>query len=294
MTGFIKTTVVLLVAGAIGFGIPQSAAADQGGVEAELSGDVPRYYLELLHFSSARSEAEAKDEQKPTLFEYRIEPGDSLYSIAYRFGTDIKTLARLNNILNPHYIVTGDVIEILTVVGAVHDAEEGDTVSDIAKHYGVGEEVITAANDLNSKDILTRGVRVIVPGADLSRGGQFPEFIWPLQGVLTSGYGWRNGKFHYAIDIAAPYGTPFFASAAGRVTHAGYLGAYGIMVELDHGNGFLTRYAHAGKTAVTIGQQVAPGQVIGYIGLTGNTTGPHLHFELLYHGTKVNPLEYLD
>lgn len=292
MTGLIKIVAVLLAAGAICFGAPQGAAAEQETAEAELAGDVPRYYLELLQFSSARLEAE--EEQKPTLFEYRIEPGDSLYSIAHRFGTDIRTLARLNNIANPNYIVTGDVIEILTVVGAVHDAEEGDTLSDIAKQYGVGEELITAANDLNSKDVLTRGVRVIVPGADLSRGGHYQEFIWPLQGILTSGYGWRNGKFHHAIDIAASYGTPFYAAAAGRVTHAGYLGAYGIMVELDHGNGFLTRYAHASKTAVAIGQQVAPGQVIGYIGLTGNTTGPHLHFELYHHGAKVNPLEYLD
>ena len=245
MTGLIKTVAVLVVAGAIGFGSPQIAAAEQDSAEAELSGDVPRYYLELLQFSSARLEAD--EELKPTLFEYRIEPGDSLYSIADRFGTDIRTLVRLNKITNSHYIITGDMIEILTVVGAVHNAEEGDTVSDIAKQYGVGEEIITAANDLNSKDVLTRGVRVIVPGADLSRGGDYQKFIWPLQGVLTSGYGWRNGKFHYAIDIAAPIGTPFYASAAGRVTHAGYLGAYGMMVELDHGDGFLTRYAHASK-----------------------------------------------
>jgi murein DD-endopeptidase MepM/ murein hydrolase activator NlpD len=292
MTGIVKTVAVVLVAGAICFGQPHSATAEQDTGEADLSGEVPRYYLELLQFSSARSDNE--EEQKPALFEYRIEPGDSLYSIAHRFGTDIKTLARLNNIVNPHYIVMGDVIEILTVVGAVHDAEEGDTVSDIAKLYDVGEEVITAANDLNSKDILTRGVRVIVPGAALSRGGHYQSFAWPLHGVLTSGYGWRNGKFHYAIDIAAPYGTPFYAAAAGRVTHAGYLGAYGIMVELDHGNGFLTRYAHASSVAVSNGQQVASGQVIGYIGLTGNTTGPHLHFELHNQGVKVNPLEYLD
>jgi murein DD-endopeptidase MepM/ murein hydrolase activator NlpD len=292
MFGFVKTVAVVLMAGAIFLGQPQSAASEKDTGDAELSGDVPRYYLELLQFSSAHSEDE--EDPKPALFEYRIEPGDSLYSIAHRFGTDIKTLVRLNNIVNPHYIVIGDVIEILTVVGAVHDAEEGDTVADIAKLYEVGEEIIAAANDLNSKDILTRGVRVIVPGAALSRGGYYPSLIWPLHGVLTSGYGWRNGKFHYAIDIGAPYGTPFYAAAAGRVIHAGYLGAYGIMVELDHGNGFLTRYAHASKVAVAQGQQVASGQVIGYVGMTGNTTGPHLHFELLDQGARVNPLEYLD
>lgn len=291
-TMLIKAAAVVLVAGAICMGQPQIAAAGQDAEAGDRPGDVPLYYMQLLEFSAAR---EADDQEaKPALFSYKIAGGDSLYSIAARFGTDIRTLVQLNKIVNPHAIFAGDIIEVLNVVGAVHDVQDGDTVSDIAKIYGVGEEVITAANDLNSKDILTRGVRVIVPGASLSRGGYAHSFIWPLQGVLTSGYGWRNGKFHFAIDIAAPYGTPFFAAAAGRVSHAGYLGAYGIMVELDHGNGFLTRYAHASRLAVENGRYVAAGQVIGYIGLTGNTTGPHLHFEIHDNGEKVNPLEYLD
>ncbi len=289
MTGLIKAATVVLAAGLICIGQPWSAAAEQEG-ESDRSGEVPLYYLELREFSAARDEAA---ESKPGLFKYTIEPGDSLSSIAARFNTDVSTLVSLNNISNPHHIVAGEVIEVVNVVGAVHNAEDGDTISDIAKLYGVGEEVIIAANDLNSKDTLTRGVRVIVPGATRSRGGQVKQFIWPLQGTITSGYGWRNGKFHYAIDIAAPLGTPFFAAAAGRVTYADYLGAYGIMVELDHGDGFLTRYGHAGKVAVSAGQQVAPGQTIAYVGLTGNTTGPHLHFEVLHNGNKVNPLDYL-
>ncbi len=289
MIGLIKAATVVLAAGLICFGQSGSASAEQEG-EADRSGDVPQYYLELRQFSAARDEAA---ESKPVIFEYTIEQGDSLSSIAARFNTDVSTLASLNNISNPHYIVAGEVIEVVNVVGAVHDAEEGDTVSAIAKMYGVGEEVIIAANDLNSKDTLTRGVRVIVPGATISRGGQVKQLIWPLQGTITSGYGWRKGNFHYAIDIAAPLGSPIFAAAAGRVTHAGHLGAYGIMVELDHGDGLLTRYGHAGKVAVSVGQQVAPGQTIAYVGLTGNTTGPHLHFEVLHHGNKVNPLDYL-
>jgi len=101
-------------------------------------------------------------------------------------------------------------IEVLTIAGSVHDAQDGDTVSAIARLYGVGEDVITSANDLDSDDILSRGIRVIVPGAYPAGGEAYPLYIiWPLQGVLTSGYGWRSGRFHYGIDIAAPYGAPF-------------------------------------------------------------------------------------
>lgn len=294
MIRLLKSVTAIITAGVVCFGQPHSAAAEQETGEGDRrSVDVPLYYLELLEFSAAQ--LDQYEAQRPNLFDYRIKQGDSLYSIAVRFGTDIRTLARLNNISNPHRIVAGETIEVLTIVGSVHDAQDGDTVSDIARLYGVGEDVITSANDLDGDDILSRGIRVIVPGAYLSRGEDYPLYIiWPLQGVLTSGYGWRGGRFHFGIDIAAPYGAPFFAAAAGHVTKAGFLGAYGIMVELDHGDNILTRYAHASKVAVSLGEQVSPGQVIGYIGLTGNTTGPHLHFEILVDGAKVNPLEYLE
>ncbi len=293
MSGFSKAVVVALVAGAICFSGPQGfAAAEQDSGDDEAAGDVPLYILQLMDYSSAGNDLE-EGVLKPEIMEYQVQPGDSLYSIAKRFDTDLQTLIGLNNIVNPHYILSGSIIEVLTVSGSVHDVAEGDTIAHIAEKYGVDEEVILAANSFINDDALQRGERVIIPGAFLDRGGYGIEFRWPLQGVLTSGYGWRNGKFHYAIDIAAPLGTPFYAASAGRVTHAGYMGAYGLMVEVEHGEGYVTRYAHAGRLAVSRGQSVATGQVLGYVGLTGNTTGPHLHFELHRYGERLNPLHHL-
>lgn len=259
--------------------------------ESEEPGEVPLYYRQLQNYCF-ESDDEG-DEENPVIFQYVVQSGDNLYSIGKRFGTDVSTLVRLNSIVNPHLIHPGDELEILTTVGIVHDVLEGDTVSSIAELYGVEEEVIVAVNSLGSQAHLERGERIIVPGGLDNRGAGGPVFHWPLQGVLTSGYGWRNSGFHYGIDIAAPLETPFYSTSAGQVTHAGYLGAYGIMVEVDHGDGYRSRYGHASRAAVSVGQYVKAGQVVGYIGLTGNTTGPHLHFEILRNGEKLNPMNYL-
>lgn len=290
MSGLLKAATVALIVGLACFGHVEKASASELEEDGE-SGEVPLYYLQLQDFTAAKScEEEAL---KPKILEYIVEPMDCLYTIAARFGTDVDTLVRLNDIVNPALIHPGDRLEILTVVGCIHDVKEGDTVEAIAAAYGVDETTILQANEISDPAALPRGERVIVPGGVDSRGSQRVSFHWPVQGRLTSGYGWRNGKFHYGIDIAVAYGTAFHAAAGGRVTHAGYRGSYGIMIEVNHGGGYLTRYGHACKTAVSAGQQVSPGQTLGYIGLTGNTTGPHLHFEIHAAGENVNPLKYL-
>ncbi len=117
--------------------------------------------------------------------------------------------------------------------------------------------------------------------------------IWPCQGVLTSPYGMRWGRLHEGIDIGAPTGTPIYASAGGRVIYAGWQGGYGNLVVIDHQNGIATAYGHQSQIAVSSGQFVSQGQVIGYVGSTGHSTGPHLHFEVRVNGTPVDPLSYL-
>ncbi len=116
--------------------------------------------------------------------------------------------------------------------------------------------------------------------------------VWPTQGVLTSPYGWRWGTMHRGIDIGAPSGTPIYAAAGGTVFYAGWMGGYGNLILIDHGDGRVTAYAHQSSLAVS-GGQVGRGQVIGYVGSTGDSTGPHLHFELRVDGTAVDPLPYL-
>ena len=120
-------------------------------------------------------------------------------------------------------------------------------------------------------------------------------YIWPAQGELSSGYGWRWGRMHNGIDIAGPIGTPILAAAAGVVTYAAWdEGGYGNLVEIQHPDGSITRYAHNDRIWVRAGQRVQQGQQISEMGSTGYSTGPHLHFELRVAGQgAVDPMAYL-
>lgn len=120
--------------------------------------------------------------------------------------------------------------------------------------------------------------------------------IWPSTGEISSPYGlrWEGTDFHPGIDIADDFGTPIVAAASGTVVEAGWnSGGYGNMVDIDHGNGILTRYGHAQAVVVSAGQYVEKGQIIAYMGSTGFSTGPHLHYEVQVNGQTVNPARYL-
>ena len=125
--------------------------------------------------------------------------------------------------------------------------------------------------------------------------------MWPILGPITSGFGEREdpiigggeGEFHKGVDIGSPDGTPVHAPADGRVVKAGPGTGYGREIEIDHGNGIITVYGHLSGYNVTVGEQVVKGQVIGYVGHSGRTTGSHLHYEVQVHGTAVNPHRYL-
>ena len=118
-------------------------------------------------------------------------------------------------------------------------------------------------------------------------------FIWPVNGPVTSGFGMRWGRMHEGIDIGVGYGTPILAAAAGRVVYAGWMSGYGNLVAIDHGGGISTAYGHQSSIAVSVGQIVAQGEPIGYVGCTGHCFGPHLHFEVRINGAPVDPLGYL-
>ena len=137
---------------------------------------------------------------------------------------------------------------------------------------------------------------------DLSKFGGTPSAnpnmpsIWPTNGVVTSPYGlrWGGTDFHPGIDIANDLGTPIIATADGIVEYAGWdSGGYGNMVDINHGNGLMTRYDHASQVVVTAGQYVKRGQLIAYMGSTGFSTGPHVHYEVQVNGQRVNPISYL-
>jgi murein DD-endopeptidase MepM/ murein hydrolase activator NlpD len=123
--------------------------------------------------------------------------------------------------------------------------------------------------------------------------------IWPTNGEITSGFGWRSSpwgdgsELHPGIDIANSMGTPVVATADGEVVKSEASGGYGNIVQIDHGNGITTIYGHNSRFAVSVGQSVKKGQVISYVGSTGRSTGPHLHYEIRVNGTPVDPTSFM-
>jgi murein DD-endopeptidase MepM/ murein hydrolase activator NlpD len=123
--------------------------------------------------------------------------------------------------------------------------------------------------------------------------------IWPTSGEVTSGFGWRNSpmgggsELHPGMDIANSMGAPVVAAADGEVIQSGAAGGYGNMVQIDHGNGISTIYGHNSRIIVNVGQSVRKGQVISYVGSTGKSTGPHLHYEVRVNGNAVDPIGFM-
>ncbi|MEY2398721.1 MAG: hypothetical protein QOJ00_1895 [Actinomycetota bacterium] len=148
------------------------------------------------------------------------------------------------------------------------------------------EAAALAGDETNIRGILSGGSTAVgkVSGSGL---------MWPLKGRLTSGFGYRWGRLHAGIDIAAPKGTPIHAAKAGTVVFAGQMRGYGNVVIIDHGGGLSTLYGHQSRLGSSRGQRVAQGQVIGFVGSTGHSTGNHCHFETRINGTPQNPRRYL-
>lgn len=191
---------------------------------------------------------------------------------------------------------------------------KGDTTAEVDDSYYKSLDVFEALKSTATSgslfapappdpDLGVRGALRGFTALDLGNGtlaSSKPD-MWPVMGPINSGFGQREdpvlgggtGEFHKGVDIGAPEGTPVHAPASGRVVKAGMGNGYGREIEIDHGNGIRTVYGHLHGWAVTAGQYVAKGQVIGYVGHSGKTTGNHLHYEVQVRGAAVNPHPYL-
>ena len=180
------------------------------------------------------------------------------------------------------------------LVGAAGDlaATKENKLTDLSKltsaeqaEAGEIDALQAASNDIAAR---IRAAQAGQTSAPSSAG-----LIWPVNGPITSPFGWRWGRMHQGIDIGVPMGTPIKAAASGTIIYCGWESGYGNLTVIDHGGNLATAYGHQSSIAVTCGEQVAQGQVIGYVGCTGHCTGPHLHFEVRVGGNPVDPMGYL-
>ena len=192
-----------------------------------------------------------------------------------------------------------------TVINTLKDKEStnSDKIT-IVEKYAETEAEYTAVDDVvnglyKKKVVKYNYSGTSAPSATANTSGNVVNLgitlIRPTSGIVTSRFAWRWGRQHKGIDIGASYGTPIYAAASGTVTIAsyGYGGGYGNYVMIDHGNGVQTLYGHCSSLAVTSGTYVSQGQVIAYVGSTGNSTGNHLHFEVRVNGVAQNPQNYV-
>lgn len=223
--------------------------------------------------------------QLPSEIQHTLERGDTLASLALDYGVELSALKEANNIR--------DSISLASHLGAEVGLEPSDSREGLDP-YDLPVGMVITIPQPTRIPLPEPSVTVASRSGTASRVSTAPAMSWPVLGTITSRFGvLRSNGYHLGLDIAAPTGTPIKAAAGGTVVQAGYLGSYGQMVAIDHGNGWSTLYAHASKLLVSRGQRVSRGDTIALVGATGNATGPHVHFEVIYNGERRNPERYL-
>lgn len=258
---------------------------------------------------------------------YTVKSGDTLYGICDKLGVNLQELKKMNpkikDTMTLHVgdkFVTQQEIPLITVetveVSVFAEAIDYKTVTKESSKYYKGETVVTQAGKKGKARVtarLTKHNGVTVDREDLSvetikkpvnkivvKGTKAVPakkgtgtFMRPVNVGVYAGYGMRWGRMHYGLDYAAPTGTPIYAADGGTVTSAGWSGAYGYAIVIDHGANKKTLYAHCSRLFVSAGTKVYKGQHIAAVGSTGRSTGPHCHFEIFINGANVNPSYYV-
>jgi len=236
---------------------------------------------------------------KLRFIEYEIRKGDTLWSISRTFDIDPDGIISCNSFSNVHNIHEGEIILIPNMKGIFINVKEDDTIFSYSSEYKVPPDFIMEINDLQSNSLVP-GMKIFLPGvkfSNIERAYALGEaFEKPVRGRLTSRYGYRRdpftGKrsFHTGIDIANRVGTKIHAANSGRVVYTGSREGYGNTIIIEHSFGYRTYYAHLSEIRVIKGKKVQKGDVIGLIGSSGRSTGPHLHFEIWLRNRLIDPL----
>ena len=233
---------------------------------------------------------------------YRVKPGDMIGIIAEKAGVSQDTIISVNNIRSSRLLQIGTYLKIPYMTGILYTVRKnGETVESIATKYKVDADKCAEVNNLALADELNAGTTLFVPDAQMDwvtrqeiNGDLFKKPIH-ARWYLTSRWGWRASPFtgarsyHSGVDMACPQGTNIFAAMDGRVTSTGYNPTYGNYVIVTHHSGYQTLYGHMSAILTVKGKYVTPQTVIGKVGSTGLSTGPHLHFTVYKNGKTVNP-----
>lgn len=286
--------------------------------------------VEIKEENVSLGEVAEYDEARETLLKsdkmttYIVKEGDTLWDIAAANGTTADKLMELNRDISEKAMHPGDTIvldkplPLVTVVTKdvaeynmpipfeienIKDSslpirvtrvkQQGVEGSKRVKAEIIKENGVEVARNILEEEVISQPVKKIVR-VGTNRTLATGMFSYPVAGVLTSRFGQRWGREHTGVDLAVSSGTKVKAADGGKVIFTGRSGGYGILVKIDHGNGYVTYYGHLSKILVSRGERVAKGDVIALSGNTGNTTGPHLHFEVRKNGTPLNPLNYLN
>lgn len=268
----------------------------------------PGQVLRVPYVEATGGVAEAAPTPPPGFRQHVLAQGETLSDVTSRYGISLKALVGANPDLSSlDRLPVGVELLIPPREGLVVTLPEGATLTELMEVYGIGPVELVRANGITSPDDIRPGMMVFLPGVEptsaLERLARVREmenrYVWPVQGRITSYFGRRNlgmgtSNFHKGVDVAAPWGTPVVAARSGTVTYAGWSNqGYGYLVKIRHQGGAETYYAHFSKILVSVGEYVRQNEIIGRIGSTGISTGPHLHFELRERGRALDPLTEL-
>jgi len=239
-----------------------------------------RMLLKVSQFNQLRTE---KDQLKTNY--------SRLEQVAKERDLQVASLGSIASEVSALYGLKAQPTLVTASAEQIHDAEVSSSLDQL---HALRTSALTGATMVG----LTMGLTRNVTTADWIKANSAPN-LWPVEGQITGSFGERidpfngEGAFHSGVDIGSTYGHPIVAPADGVVTVTDTMGGYGKTIMIDHGNGISTRYGHLSGFAVTAGQKVQRGDVIGYVGESGRSTGPHLHYEVRINDTPVNPYKYL-
>ncbi len=266
----------------------------------EVNNNINQNQYDLHIFNTANIFHSERIDKKDFFLEqikvHTVKKGENLWSIANKYGIDIDTLIGANDISNMNEIRPGEKINILPIKGILYNLSPGENLSYLANKFNIDIEKIIEVNHIQNPDKVREGTTLLLPGAvpEFSYKDRLEQMlIQPVYARISSYYGMRWGRMHEGIDYAVNIGTSVKSAGSGTVVYSGRASGYGLLVIIQHQKGLKTLYAHNSKLLVDVGDYVRRGEIISKSGNTGNSTGPHLHFEVQVNGRPANPINYL-